>query len=150
MKYLKYFEGIESRSYSNDKELIKKMEDSITAIFVELLDDGYDIYYQLTDYAGNIGLINFKLGSNTRFSDAKPFEDCLDMFRTLQEYLRSEGYDFYYINLRGWIENENDYYKRCQSFQGKDWQYVEDRLLTAMEGARDNNLYSIGINVIKI
>lgn len=145
MKYLKCFEAITSNSYATDKDFIKRMEDSITGIFVDMMDDGYDINYHLTDYAGNIGSVSFKCEV---FANAKPLSEYFDLFRTLQEYLRDNNYDFHYISLRGWIINPDDNYKRCQSFRGKDWQFVENMLMIANSGGRDDKLYNIIFNVI--
>lgn len=141
MKYIKTFETITSTSYATDKEFIQRLEDNITAILVDMLDDGYDINYKLTDYGGNIGNISIK---SSNYKNAKTIDNYLELFHTLYDYLKSEHYDFYHINLYGWICDKKD---NAISFAYKDWDFIEEHLLKNINTNLNRPLLNISFNI---
>ena len=127
MKYLKKFEsiGITKRNSRNinDKEFISSMEDSIEAIFIDMIDDGFELDMTLTDWGGNCGHISIKKWANN-----KKITEYLDIFHMFFDYITEKGYSIGDINLGGWIKDEND---KAISFNNKSWEFVEEHLIKA-------------------
>ncbi len=100
MKYLKRFnEG--SSSYYNDEKFIKDLECDIEQIFVDVLDNEYNIDFHLTDYAGNISSI--RLSSKNR-NNPVPIKVFLESLHDLYDYIKSVGSRLYEICINGkWI-----------------------------------------------
>lgn len=138
MKYLKTFEevGITNRSSTsiNDKEFIRSMEDSIEAIFIDMIDEGFNLDMTLTDYGGNCGWIKL-----SKWRGDKKIEEYLDTFHQFYDYIIEKGYDIKDINLGGWISDERD---RAISFSYKNWDFVKEHLIKA---AKDRNFTGLSL-----
>ena len=118
MKYLKTFEAA-----VNDREFISSMEDNIEAIFIDMIDDGFELDMTLTDYPGNCGHISIRKWKNN-----KKITEYLDIFHMFFDYITEKGYSINNINLGGWIKDEND---KTISFSNKSWEFVEEHLIKA-------------------
>ena len=131
MKYIKRFNEEVSYTYGNDMVFLKGLEDDIEGIFVQVLDDGWVLDYQLTDYAGNIGWVRLRKESG----ESKPIDELLPYLHHFYDYIKSKGYDFYHINLFGWICVDYDRSKQAINFARKDWDFIEQHLI-AVTGER--------------
>ena len=148
MKHLKKFEVVTSSSYANDKEYIKNLEEDITSIFLNLLDDDFDLNIKATDYGGNISNISIK---NPKFSNATFIEDFLPSIEHFYDYIKSEGFKFHHISINGqWILGGPDgtYWERERaiSFGTYEWKDIRDILI---DRAGNRRVSSITINFLK-
>ena len=144
MKYLKTFEEVgkterNSRSV-RDREFISSMEDSIEGIFIDMIDDGFNLEMALTDYVGNCG--HFRIGkprNDTWSNSDKKITEYLDIFHMFFDYINEKGYRIKDINLGGWISDEDD---RTISFRHRDWEFIEKQLIKA---AKDRPFYGLSL-----
>jgi hypothetical protein len=143
MKYIKRFNEEVSYTYGNDINFLKDLEDDIEGIFVQVLDDGWVLDYQLTDYAGNIGWVKLRKESG---GESKTIEDLLPYLHHFYDYIKSKGYDFHNINLFDWICVDYDRSKAAINFGRKDWDFIEQHLI-AVSDRRGRTVGSISINL---
>lgn len=141
MKYIKRFNEEVSHTYGNDMVFLKGLEDDIEGIFVQVLDDGWDLDYQLTDYAGNIGFVRLKKESG---GESKTIEQLLTYLHHFYDYIKSKGYDFHHIDLFDWICVDYDRSKAAINFGRKDWDFIEQHLITVANG---RPVHSISMNL---
>jgi hypothetical protein len=144
MKYLKTFEAIgnvkrNSRNI-NDEEFINSMQDSIEGIFIDMIDDGFELDMTLTDWGGNCGHISIK-----KWRNDKKITEYLDIFHMFFDYITEKGYSIKDINLGGWIKDEND---KTISFNNKSWEFIEEHLIKATKDRNFNGLF-LYLNPIK-
>lgn len=131
MRYLKSFCEEVSYTYGNDISFLKGLEDVIEGIFVELLDDGWVLDYQLTDYAGNIGWVKLRKSDG----ELKTIDQLLPYLHHFYDYIKSKGYDFHHIDLYGWICVDYDRSKPAISFERKDWDFIEQHLIAVVHNS---------------
>jgi hypothetical protein len=86
MRYIKRFNEEVSYTYGNDINFLKGLEDDIEGIFVQVLDDGWVLDYQLTDYAGNIGWIKLRKESG---GESKTIEELLPYLHHFYDYIKT-------------------------------------------------------------
>jgi hypothetical protein len=143
MRYIKRFNEEVSYTYGNDINFLKGLEDDIEGIFVQVLDDGWVLDYQLTDYAGNIGWIKLRKESG---GESKTIEELLPYLHHFYDYIKSKGYDFHHINLFDWICVDYDRSKAAINFGRKDWDFIEQHLI-AVADRRGRPVGSISMNL---
>ena len=141
MKYIRSYNEEVSHTYGNDMVFLKGLEDDIEGIFVQVLDDGWDLDYQLTDYAGNIGFVRLKKESG---GESKTIEQLLTYLHHFYDYIKSKGYDFHHIDLFDWICVDYDRSKAAINFGRKDWDFIEQHLITVANG---RPVHSISMNL---
>ena len=141
MKYIRSYNEEVSHTYGNDMVFLKGLEDDIEGIFVQVLDDGWDLDYQLTDYAGNIGFVRLKKESG---GESKTIEQLLTYLHHFYDYIKSKGYDFHHIDLFDWICVDYDRSKAAINFGRKDWDFIEQHLITV---ANERPVHSISMNL---
>ena len=144
MKYIKTFEAVGTVKKNSkdikDKEFISSMEDSIEGIFIDMIDDGFELDMTLTDWGGNCGHISIK-----KWRNDKKVTEYLDAFHMFFDYINDKGYGIKDIYLGGWIKDEDD---RTISFSNKSWEFVEEHLVKANKDRNFNGL-SLYLNPIK-
>ena len=124
----------------NDKEFINSMQDNIEGIFIDMIDDGFELDMTITDQGGNCGNISIRKWANN-----KKITEYLDIFHMFFDYITEKGYSIGNINLGGWIKDEND---RTISFNNKSWEFVEEYLIKATKDRNFNGLL-LYLNPIK-
>lgn len=135
MKYLKLYETIRS-SRANDRKRINSMEDSIEAIFIEMIDSRYELTLSLTDHPGNIGYISLE---SQDINTTKPISEYLENFHQFYDYINEKGYDFKDIlyslinQNRASVSLNRNYIKDEKGdnilFTDRSWEFVEQKLL---------------------
>lgn len=105
MKHIRTFETITSNSYADNKEYIQNLEEDITAIFVDLLDE-YDLYLKLTDYPGNISTVKLSMGKIS-YACVKKTGEVKEKLHHFYDYIIEEGFGIsdIYFN-RQWISRD--------------------------------------------
>lgn len=149
MKYIKKFEAVtDSNLAINDKDYVNNLKENITSIFLDLLDDDFNLHFHITDYGGNVSHIKI---SNPNFLNASKIEDFLPSIEHFYEYIKSEGYVFYHINLQNkWIlGGPNATYcerDRAISFTQYEWEEIKEILI---ERSDDKRVSNISIDFVK-
>jgi hypothetical protein len=137
MKYLMTFESVgtvkRSSRNMNDKEFIHSMEDNIEGIFIDMIDDEFELDMTLTDWGGNCGSFSIK-----KWRNDKSITEYLDTFHRFFDYITRKGYSIKDINCRGWIKDERD---KTIYFGDKNWEFIEEQLIRVTEGRPFNGLY---------
>lgn len=145
MKYLKKFETVgtvkRSSRNMNDEEFIHSMEDNIEGIFIDMIDDGFDLDMTLTDFGGNAGYFSIKKWRNDKY-----ITEYLDIFHMFFDYITKKGYSIMNIYCGGgWISDERD---KAISFGNKSWEFIEEKLIISTKDRPFNGL-SLHLNPIK-
>lgn len=142
MKNIKSYKLFERITYStlksDNKELIQSIEEDIEMIFLDLLDDdGFNLDFDLTDYAGNISNISISRSINGRYKPIKFNEnpEYLDAIEHLYQYIIKSGLKFFHISSNGWLCDTSN---RGIQFNTKDWDFIKQKLIES-QGERGIN-----------
>lgn len=149
MKWIKTFEDVTYSYSGNDIEYLKILEDDITAIFVDMLDE-YELDMSLSAYANSISTISISLNRKTLFSLAKTIEESIDTLHHFYDYLISEGFVIKYIYFKGGYILDDD--GRVMQFTKKNWNFIEEKLrekANKSSGSFKDKFINITISITK-
>lgn len=135
MEYIKKFEGFFDKDHIHDS-----MDVNIRGIFVDMIDDGFEIDMMMDNYASNIS--TFRISKRT---NSEPFINYINYFEQFHNLLTYNKYKCFHISINGKWLLDKDYYKNATQFTG-NWESISSRLIEEFE---DKPFKSISIGFYK-
>lgn len=112
---------------------------NIRGIFVDMVDDGFEIDMSIDNYASNISTFRIDKRINSI-----PFIHYIEYFEQLHYFLTYNKYKFFNISINGkWLLDSG--YKSATQFTG-NWESIRSRLVEEFE---DKPFKSISIGFFK-